>query len=304
MSSLRGMQQPELSKKLFKLIKTENHCIGAYESAGRERASIATQLSEWGESTNDDAISDISDKLGVLMAEVAEQEDLYAQNLEDYRGVLKQIRNTESSVQPSRDHKAKVSDEIQKLKYKEPTSTKIVQLEQELVRAEAQSLVAEAQLTNIRRQKFKEAYDVHFAALIERAEKQALLAKHARRVLNLLDDTPIVPGDQHPIYEGTETGRHSLNDAEDELRAWSSTAEPITSNAGAMASGAIPAHPGQVSDPSFEKEAAQQKEIEEEAARRVHGDGAQSVTTESTTTENPPYPVGQGVALQDAGEAR
>jgi hypothetical protein len=44
---------------------------------------------------------------------------------------------------------AQISDEIAKLKYKEPQSTKIVQLEQELVRAEAQSLVAEAQLTNI-----------------------------------------------------------------------------------------------------------------------------------------------------------
>lgn len=44
---------------------------------------------------------------------------------------------------------SQVSDEIAKLKYKEPQSTKIVQLEQELVRAEAQSLVAEAQLTNI-----------------------------------------------------------------------------------------------------------------------------------------------------------
>jgi len=62
---------------------------------------------------------------------------------------LKQIRNTESSVQPSRDNKAKISDEIQKLKYKEPTSPKLVTLEQELVRAEAQNLVAEAQLTNI-----------------------------------------------------------------------------------------------------------------------------------------------------------
>jgi seryl-tRNA synthetase len=108
MASLRGMQQPDLSKKLFKLIKTENHAISAHEAAGRERAAIASQLSEWGEATNDDALSEISDKLGVLMAEIAEQEDLYAQNLEDYRGVLKQIRNTESSVQPSRDHKAKV----------------------------------------------------------------------------------------------------------------------------------------------------------------------------------------------------
>lgn len=108
MASLRGMQQPDLSKKLFKLIKSENHAISAYETAGRERAAIATQLSEWGEATGDDAISDISDKMGVLLAEIAEQEDQFVQNLEEYRGVLKQIRNTESSVQPSRDHKAKV----------------------------------------------------------------------------------------------------------------------------------------------------------------------------------------------------
>ena len=149
MASLRGIQQPELSKKLFKLIKSENHAIGAYEAASRERISIASQLSDWGEATGDDSISDISDKLGVLLSEIGEQEDVYAQNLEDSRGILKQIRNTEGSVQPSRDSKAKIADEIAKLKYKEPTSLKIPQLEQELVRAEAQNLVAEAQLTNI-----------------------------------------------------------------------------------------------------------------------------------------------------------
>lgn len=111
MSSLRGIQQPELSKRLYKLIKTENHAIGAFESAGRETQSIASQLSEWGESTEDDAVSDISDKLGVLLSEIAEQEDQFAQNLEDSRGVLKQIRNTEGSVQPSRNHKTKASRE-------------------------------------------------------------------------------------------------------------------------------------------------------------------------------------------------
>ena len=110
MSSLRGIQQAELSKRLYKLIKTENHAIGAYESAGRETQSIATQLSDWGESTEDDAISDISDKLAVLLSEIAEQEDLFAQNLEDSRGVLKQIRNIESSVHPSRTNKAKARD--------------------------------------------------------------------------------------------------------------------------------------------------------------------------------------------------
>jgi len=112
MASLRGIQQPELSKKLYRLIKTENHAIGAYENAAKEQANIASQLSEWGEDTGDDAISEISDKLGVLLAEIAEQEDVLAQGLEDSRSALKQIRNTESSVQPSRDHKAKVSSSV------------------------------------------------------------------------------------------------------------------------------------------------------------------------------------------------
>lgn len=111
--------------------------------------SIASQLSDWGEQTGDGAISDISDKVGVLLSEIGEQEDLYAHNLDDSRGVLKTIRNTEKSVQPSRDKRTKIQDEIAKIKSKEPESTKLVILEHELVRVEAENLVAEAQLTNI-----------------------------------------------------------------------------------------------------------------------------------------------------------
>jgi hypothetical protein len=62
---------------------------------------------------------------------------------------LKTIRNTEKSVHPSREKKAKIADDIAKLKAKEPESAKLVILEQELVRAEAENLVAEAQLSNI-----------------------------------------------------------------------------------------------------------------------------------------------------------
>lgn len=219
-NSLRGTIQPELSKKLYKLIKSENHLIQAHEAAGKERVSIATQLSDWGEATTDDAVSDISDKIGVLLSEIGEQEDLYAHNIDDSRAILKQIRNTEKSVQPSRDNKAKIADEIAKLKAKEPESTKIITLEQELVRAEAENLVAEAQLTNVTRQKLKEAYASEMAAIVERAEKQVLLAKHARRLLMLLDDTPVVPGDVRPTYEHGNQARQILNDAEDDLRDW------------------------------------------------------------------------------------
>lgn len=148
LSSLRGSIQPELSRRLYKLIKTSNTVISAHQTAGRERISIGTQLSEWGEQTGDEAINDVSDKVGVILSELGEQEENYAHAIDDARSMMKQIRDTEKSVQPSRDNKRNIADEIARLKIKEPESTRLVTLEQELVRAEAENLVAEAQLTN------------------------------------------------------------------------------------------------------------------------------------------------------------
>lgn len=168
--------------------------------------------------------------------------------MEDARSMLKQIRDTEKSVQPSRDNKKKITEEIARLKSKEPENTRLVTLEQELVRAEAENLVAEAQLYNTvspwsslhlgrstieyrrsqltlrmavkTRQKLKQAYDAEFLATIERAEKQIILARHGRRLINLLDDSPIVPGEQPPPYLHGAQARQVLNDAEDDLREW------------------------------------------------------------------------------------
>ncbi|KAK6361419.1 hypothetical protein TWF730_005148 [Orbilia blumenaviensis] len=238
-ASMRASTQPELSKKLYRLIKSENHVISAHTSAGREQISIAAQLSDWGLSTNDDAISDISDKIGVMLSELGELEITYAHNLEDFRSVLKSVRNVEASVQPSRDKRTKITDEIQRLKYKEPQSPKLVQLEQELVRAEAENLVAEAQLSNVTRQKLKEAYAAHMAAVVERSQKQEILAKHSRRLLALLDDTPVVPGDARPAYDLERDARQILADAEEDLRNWTLELEEVPTNA-SLDAGAMP----------------------------------------------------------------
>ncbi|KAI0135075.1 putative sphingolipid long chain base-responsive protein [Daldinia grandis] len=231
-ASLRGSIQPELSRRLYQLIKSTNNLVSAHETAGRERETIAKQLSEWGEQTGDDAVSDISDKVGVVLSELGAQEETYAHGLDEARGILKFIRNTEKSVQPSRDSKAKIADEIQRLKLKEPQSSRLVILEQELVRAEAENLVAEAQLTNITRSKLKEAYDAEFAAVIERAEKQIILAKHGRRLLELLDDSPVTPGDARHTYENGSAARQVLNDAEDDLKSWERNIDSYDSVAG------------------------------------------------------------------------
>ena len=77
------------------------------------------------------------------------------------------------------------------------------------------------------RRKLKEAFDAEFLATIERAEKQLILAKHGRRLLALLDDTPLVPGDDRAPYEHGSQARQVLNDAEDDLRDWRPDSEGL-----------------------------------------------------------------------------
>ncbi|KAI5846789.1 Eisosome component PIL1-domain-containing protein [Tricharina praecox] len=315
LASLRGNYQPELSRRLYRLIKSENHVIDSYEAAGHERQSIATQLSEWGEQTGDDAVNELSDKLGVLLSELGAQEEAFAQNLEEYRSVLKQIRNTESSVQPSRDHKAKIHDEIRKLQYKDPTSTRISLLEQELVRAEAENLVAEAQLTNVTRSKLKEAFAAQFVAVIERADKQTMIARHGLRMLNLLDDSPVVPGETLPPFEYEREARQIILDAEEELKEWSlNIQEELTTNAhvvdGGVVDGLAAASASSSASATFlGKSAAPPAHLVHPAQRHVSF-GSQSSGSSSggsgsgySSPWDAPYPLSEGERSVAAGKA-
>lgn len=90
------------------------------------------------------------------------------------------------------------------------------------------------------RQKMKEGFDIHLAAVIERGEKQILLARHARRLLNYIDDTPIVPGDQRGAYEHATAAKQVLEEAENDLRSWERTDAPIATSAGQTESNYLP----------------------------------------------------------------
>ena len=103
--------------------------------------------------------------------------------------------------------KQKITDQIAQLKYKEPNSPRIVVLEQELVRAEAESLVAEAQLSNITREKLKAAFTYQFDALREHSEKLAIIAGFGKHLLELVDDTPVTPGETRTAYDGYEASK-------------------------------------------------------------------------------------------------
>ena len=214
-----GAFGPELSRKLSQLVKIEKNVLRSMEIVANERRDAATQLSVWG-LENDDDVSDITDKLGVLIYEISELDDQFIDRYDQYRLTLKSIRDIEGSVQPSRDRKAKLTDKIAYLKYKDPQSPKIEILEQELVRAEAESLVAEAQLSNITRSKLRAAFNYQFDSIIEHSEKVALIAGYGKALLELLDDSPVTPGETRPAYDGYEASKQIIIDAEGALNEW------------------------------------------------------------------------------------
>jgi len=226
--STAGAFGPDLAKKLSQLVKMEKNVMRSMELVGKERMEVAQQLSIWGEECDED-VSDVTDKLGVLIYEIGELEDQFVDRYDQYRVTIKSIRNIEASVQPSRDRKQKITDQIAQLKYKEPNSPKIVVLEQELVRAEAESLVAEAQLSNITREKLKAAFTYQFDALREHCEKLAIIAGYGKHLLELVDETPVTPGETRQAYDGYEASKAIIQDCEDALTNWVSSNAAVSS---------------------------------------------------------------------------
>lgn len=215
-----GALGPQLARKLAQLVKIEKNVLRAMEISSMERRQAAQQLSLWG-FENDDDVSDITDKIGVLIYEISELDDQFIDRYDQYRLTLKSIRDIENSIQGSRDRKLKIDDKIAYLKYKDPNNLpKIEVLEQELVRAEAESLVAEAQLSNITRSKLKMAFQYQFDSIIEHSEKIALIAGYGNALLELLDCSPVTPGETRPAYDGYEASKQIIIDAEHALNEW------------------------------------------------------------------------------------
>jgi hypothetical protein len=78
------------------------------------------------------------------------------------------------------------------------------------------------------RQNFKEAYRKEFDAVIERAEKQIIMARHGHRLLRLLDYEAVPPGSVPEPYTGDTQARQILNDAKDDLKDWTPESRSVS----------------------------------------------------------------------------
>jgi len=130
----------------------------------------------------------------------------------------------------------------------------------------------------------KQAYAAEFAATIERAEKQIILARHGRRILALLDDTPMTPGNVRPAYEEANQARQILNDAEDDLRDWQLDVEDIPFH---NHSGHIEESPRQNQEGSMTSQYADDSGVGDETLSSQPQSGNQRISSGSSVATGP-----------------
>lgn len=75
-------------------------------------------------------------------------------------------------------------------------------------------------MSNITREKIKAAYSYQFDALREHCEKVAIIAGYGKHLLELIDDTPVTPGETRAAYDGYEASKAIIQDCEDALTTW------------------------------------------------------------------------------------
>lgn len=206
-----------LVKRISQLAEVDKNYITALSIISRERKEAAKMISFWGSESIEEDVDDISDKVGVLMWEMSELEKRLAEKYEKSKNLLEIIKDIEASTQPVRDQKKKLVTRINKLQLRDPTSLKLFTLDESLARLEAESLVAEAQLSNVTREKLKQAFTIKFDALSEFSQSLIELSKCGKEITDLLNSEPLIPGFEKEKYDGREKASKFLLDLENFL---------------------------------------------------------------------------------------
>ncbi|RPA86443.1 hypothetical protein BJ508DRAFT_199798, partial [Ascobolus immersus RN42] len=209
----------EISKLCAALIKQQKRVVASHLAVQKEEMTTASQLSQWGEQTEDESVKCVSGHLATLLTGIARQQDHLINGLETSRCKMKSIRNKEQLTGKAREKVAKIDIELGKARLK-GDMPKIESLEQSYEQHQVANSVDNIQLINVTRSKFKEAYSVQLSAIIEHAEKTAMLARHARKVLNLVDDTPLQIISENVPFAHEKEARNILQEAEDDLKRW------------------------------------------------------------------------------------
>lgn len=116
--------------------------------------------------------------------------------------------------------------------------------------------------------------------------------------MNLLDDTPVVPGDIRPAFEHGNQARQILNDAEDDLREWTPELEDVGSSAHMIDNSLMPSSVSRSETIQGENDNGRvlASGAESEGAHLAHHNGETSRVTSGASVTTGAYPASESEA--------
>ncbi|KAK9479421.1 Eisosome component PIL1-domain-containing protein [Lipomyces japonicus] len=210
-----------LHQPLSRLVKSLSSLSHHHNSLASATSLSAHVLSSWGSTSSDNLSADIADKLGVVLNAISQIEEICIPGVKNCKKMMQHVQDVEQTIKPICAQQGKLKNSINKARAKNEIR-KFEQLERDLVRVNAESLVVESQIINVTRNKVFTGWSGYLNSLQERCEKELIAVKYARELLRYLDCEPIIPGQQqYDTPQEDIATRELLDMMSEELKSWS-----------------------------------------------------------------------------------
>lgn len=144
----------------------------------------------------------------------------FQDSVDQYRETLKSISVKESSLQPGRDQKRKIKDQIERLQNSYSSMDKLNNLKEQLAQLEEFTAPDEAEMNNFKRIATREGLYLLLNGMHAMASKSDIISTFGKYIVDELDVEPVKVGEERRPYEKAEKTKRIQDDAERAIEQW------------------------------------------------------------------------------------
>ncbi|KAF8912723.1 Eisosome component PIL1-domain-containing protein [Gymnopilus junonius] len=212
-------QQYGNTNPVQRIITTEKGVAIDFESVALNSKSQSKELYTWGQSEPQD-LKDVTDRIAYLNFVQGSLASSLSSKLDSARGPLKALRDAETNLQPRRNIRAGIQNQIGRLEHEQHKGKdkQIADLREQLRKAEFDDHQLELEVELLKRKAVRESEQLKWDAIREYGEKLVLLSQAASPIIAVLPSVPPTPTAPYTGAQTTGAVRASLQRALDNYK--------------------------------------------------------------------------------------
>ncbi|KAI9483000.1 MAG: Eisosome component PIL1-domain-containing protein [Benjaminiella poitrasii] len=179
----------------------------------------ANNLMSFGCHLGDD-LTDVTQKMGHLLIEWSNIIMEFSEAIEQYRETLISISTKEAILQPGRDQKRKLKDNIERLQSSFSSMDKVNSYKEQLEQLEKFTEPDEIEMSNFKRIATREALYLLLNGMHAMASKTDIISTFGKYIVDELDVQPVEVGQERPQYLAEEKTKRIEEDTMRAIAGW------------------------------------------------------------------------------------